>query len=238
MSFILDALKKSEAERQRQAGPALLEMRVVRPQRRIPVWVWIGGGALLLVNALVVAFFALRSPSGAAPSDPAAATQAGGTAPVATSPQVAPGASAGTLPGPSVTTVAPGAAPGAWVNATSGASQDRAAAQYQTPPAASDVEPGNPADFEPATPPSGGASVGVGRSSGDVRNYAEVGGNVPELRLDLHVFAAKPGDRYAFINMRKVKEGDITAEGARVMEITRDGVVLNYRSTEFLLGRE
>ena len=50
MSFILDALKKSEAERQRQAGPALLEMRVVRPRRRIPVWVWIGGGALLLVS--------------------------------------------------------------------------------------------------------------------------------------------------------------------------------------------
>ena len=28
MSFILDALKKSEAERQRQAGPTLLQVRV------------------------------------------------------------------------------------------------------------------------------------------------------------------------------------------------------------------
>jgi general secretion pathway protein B len=50
MSFILDALKKSEAERQRQNGPALLEMRVVRPQRRFPVWLVVVGAVLLLVN--------------------------------------------------------------------------------------------------------------------------------------------------------------------------------------------
>ncbi len=34
MSFILDALKKSEAERQRQTGPTLLEVRVTQPRRR------------------------------------------------------------------------------------------------------------------------------------------------------------------------------------------------------------
>jgi general secretion pathway protein B len=60
MSFILDALKKSEAERQRRAGPALLEMRVVRPQRRIPNWVWVGGAVLLLVNLLGVTWLVLR----------------------------------------------------------------------------------------------------------------------------------------------------------------------------------
>ena len=30
MSFILDALKKSENERQRQAGPSLADVRIVR----------------------------------------------------------------------------------------------------------------------------------------------------------------------------------------------------------------
>jgi general secretion pathway protein B len=60
MSFILDALKKSEAERQRRAGPALLEMRVVRPQRHVPTWVWVGGAMLLLVNLLGGLWLVLR----------------------------------------------------------------------------------------------------------------------------------------------------------------------------------
>ncbi len=43
MSFILDALKKSEAERQRQTGPTLLELRVTQPRRRYPAWaLWVG----------------------------------------------------------------------------------------------------------------------------------------------------------------------------------------------------
>ena len=55
MSFILDALKKSEAERQRQAGPALLEMRIVRPARRLPVWAVIVGVARGAIAASVAA---------------------------------------------------------------------------------------------------------------------------------------------------------------------------------------
>ena len=34
MSFILDALKKAEAERQRQTGPTLLEVRVTQPRQQ------------------------------------------------------------------------------------------------------------------------------------------------------------------------------------------------------------
>ena len=71
-----------------------------------------------------------------------------------------------------------------------------------------------------------------------LQNYVELNGKLPELRLDLHVYAAKPAERYAFINMHKVREGDLTPEGARVMQITSEGVVLEYRGTEFLLGHQ
>ena len=50
MSFILEALKKSESERQRQAGPALLEMRIVRPTHRLPIWALAVG--FLLMGAI------------------------------------------------------------------------------------------------------------------------------------------------------------------------------------------
>src|SRR6185437_9163877 len=62
MSFILDALKKSEAERQRQAGPTLLEVRITRPRRRYPLWAAIVG-ALLAVNAVVLVAFVLHRPA-------------------------------------------------------------------------------------------------------------------------------------------------------------------------------
>ncbi|HEV7984941.1 MAG TPA: hypothetical protein VGP20_02170, partial [Steroidobacteraceae bacterium] len=62
MSFILDALKKAEAERQRQTGPTLLEVRVTAPRRRFPLWTLIIGG-LLGINIVLLLVFALRRPS-------------------------------------------------------------------------------------------------------------------------------------------------------------------------------
>jgi len=95
----------------------------------------------------------------------------------------------------------------------------------------------NAADDEPAVTPQAASQIGAGNAT-KLRNYAELSGTVPELRLDLHVYSANPAERYAFINMRKVREGDTTPEGAHVQQITRDGVVLDYNGSEFLLGRQ
>jgi len=219
MSFILDALKKSEAERQRQAGPALLEMRIVRPARRLPVWAVIVGVALV-VSVMVLAWVALRR--SAAPASvviTAAAPQAAAPATGAAA-QQAIGPAATMLP--AAATPTPGAVPMA-----------RVGAEPQNTAAAGDD---NPADVAPAEPAPAGASSGHSGTAG-LRNYAELGGKLPELRLDLHVYAAKPADRYAFINMHKVREGEVTSEGVAVKEITPEGVVLEYQGTEFLLGR-
>src|ERR1700733_5737280 len=61
MSFILDALKKSESERQRQSGPALFEVKVAQPRGRFAPWAVLLG-ALLMVNLVIVAWLAMRSP--------------------------------------------------------------------------------------------------------------------------------------------------------------------------------
>jgi general secretion pathway protein B len=62
MSFILDALKKSESDRQRQSGPALFEVRVAPPRNSLPVWA-IGLALLLAVNLVIVAWVLLRRPA-------------------------------------------------------------------------------------------------------------------------------------------------------------------------------
>ena len=231
MSFILDALKKSESERQRQAGPALLEARVARPSRRPPVWA-IAIGLLLLINFGVVAWLLAHS---------------GAAAPAARSPPAAARAPAPTITAPPATGPLPAAAAPA-AGGPAGAAPGSSARTWRAiPPTAAPTAPSgstaagsagvvNPADLEPAVaPPAGSAS---GAANPGLRNYAELAGTLPQLRLDLHVYAANPADRYAFINMRKVREGDLTPEGVRVSQITREGVVLDYRGTEFLLGRE
>jgi general secretion pathway protein B len=227
MSFILDALKKSESERQRQAGPALLEMRIVRPTRQLPVWVMVVG-AILIISVAALAWMVLRPGSvPATAAVPAAApvaaavgnAQAAGAPPNAT----APASTAASVQGPR--SVAPLA-----VNAATATAP--ALAQQPAEPASDS----NPADTEPAVAPPAGTARET--SASNLRNYTELGGSLPELRLDLHVYASNPAERYAFINMHKVREGDVTPEGVQVKEITRDGVVLDYRGTEFILGHQ
>jgi general secretion pathway protein B len=76
MSFILDALKKSENDRQRQSGPALFEVRVAPPRSKLPMLA-IVIVSLLVVNLGVVGWIMLRKPAAAAV--PAAATPAAAT---------------------------------------------------------------------------------------------------------------------------------------------------------------
>src|SRR5581483_6834809 len=73
MSFILDALKKSESDRQRQSGPALFEVRVAPPRNSLPLWA-VGLAVLLAVNLVIVAWVLLRRPAATEqPSSTAAA---------------------------------------------------------------------------------------------------------------------------------------------------------------------
>ncbi len=101
MSFILDALKKAEAERQRQTGPTLLEVRVAQPRRRFPTWT-IVIGALLAINILLLIAFELRRPPAGA--EPAASATPAATAPVAAAPAAVPSAA------PAVAATTPAAA--------------------------------------------------------------------------------------------------------------------------------
>jgi general secretion pathway protein B len=225
MSFILDALKKSESERQRQAGPALLEMRIIPPSRGLPTWA-IAVGAVLVASVGLLGWLALRPHPASTPAPQARPSVA--QAPSSIAQGELPRAAAiepsrDAVAAPPVPARLPGVSP------ANGA--DAGDAIETNPPE------GNAADNEPAVTPQSATQADAGNAA-KIRNYAEVSGTVPELRLDLHVYSANPAERYAFINMHKVREGDTTPEGAHVQQITRDGVVLDYNGSEFLLGRQ
>jgi len=244
MSFILDALKKSESDRQRQSGPALFEVKMPPPRRALPAWA-LAIGALLLVNLVIVGWMLLRHPAhggeGAAPEG-----QASSPAAARGSPAPSPAAPAAPLPAP-VSVAPPPAAP---LSASAAASAPPAAPLASPPltsPALTAPAAGgdNPDDYAPAAEPGSAAAFGsrVSRATADgVPLYQDAaatpGTNLPQLRLDLHVFAAHPQERFVMINMHKVHEGDTLPEGVHVDSITPEGAVLSYRGSRFLLPRD
>ena len=79
MSFILDALRKSENERQRQAGPSIAELPAARAASRAPV-ILIAVGALLAVNLVVVLYWLLKDDAPQVVREEAVAAQPSATA--------------------------------------------------------------------------------------------------------------------------------------------------------------
>jgi general secretion pathway protein B len=62
--------------------------------------------------------------------------------------------------------------------------------------------------------------------------------NLKPLHLDIHVFSEDPAERFIFINMAKYREGARLAEGPQVDAITKEGVVLVHQGRRFILTRE
>jgi general secretion pathway protein B len=69
-------------------------------------------------------------------------------------------------------------------------------------------------------------------------DIAAGGTTLPEMHLDIHVFSAKPADRFVFVNMQKYTEGQALKEGPTLERITTDGAILNHRGMRFLLPRQ
>jgi general secretion pathway protein B len=232
VSFILDALKKSELERQRQSIPGLVDSGVMTPRARLPVWA-IALGALLAVNLMVLIFVLARgwlqsphTPVAAVPVSPAVQAQRGtipGAAPAShfspmdSQPQYA----------PEIPVAAPPAMPVSPPKAESvGSSGSRAIRRAD--PVLSD-ENAKSSDYQAENDEVLPTINEISLSGAQA---------LPEMHLDVHVYATRPADRFVYINMRKYHEGATLEEGPTVERIRRDGVVLNYQGLRFLLPRQ
>ena len=199
MSFILDALKKSETDRQQQTGSEFASVPSSSGDPNSLKWLWILG-ALLLVNAVVLLGVLMRDDAPA--QDVTITTPQGGDEETVAQPTFE--------------------------------EQVAAARLNQPPPAAmTQEEPPAPIVAPPPTRPSSSAHV---LTIDEVRVNGTV--QLNDLHLDIHVFSDVPAERFVFINMAKLREGEQLEEGPTVTEITRDGVILEYQGTTFLLPRE
>lgn len=240
MSIILDALKKSENERQRQTGPSLADITVIRRRNERPWWAF-AVGALLALNLMVLLVVLMRN-GDAMPTAPVqqqqvapaqqAQTYAAPTPPPAQAyqpPAPSPSYQNHVATDPSVRSLADEA--GAYEEPAAAVPESRPMVRRIEPPA---VQP-LPAETRARASAHAPADVEVLPTADDL---AASGTNLPELHLDIHVHSQNPAERFVFVNMRKYQEGETTKEGPSVERITPDGVILNQRGLRFLLPRQ
>lgn len=255
MSFILDALKKSEQERERQQPPAVMDIPYGRRSRTPPMWLIIVIG-LLLLNCVLLLVMWLRNSSVqpvvvVAPTASVSASSAANSAAINSAPSAT---TISNLPRP--TEVRP---------LQDEATRDAETAdETETTLANADIATGPPL-VRPAT----GLEQAVAQQEASANNLKaqslnnatfsgtgntnasntdnlptldSLGGsgslNLPNLRLDIHVYSSVAAERFAFINSHKYTEGQNLSEGPHLDKITADGVVLSYRNQRFLLPRQ
>lgn len=208
MSFILDALKKSEAERVRQDTPGFSDVPGSSKEKSASHWIWIIV-VLIGINltVLVVMFI-----------NPDNAQEANTAIPIAEAP-----AESNSLP----ENVAEAKRSQTVVLERGSGSAATASADVVE----QDAPPPITADYHSI--PKVSESVAT---FNDLRAQGML--TLPDMHLDIHVYSREPEDRFVFVNMSKYKENAVLDEGPVVREITPDGVILDYLGTGFLLPRE
>lgn len=228
MSYILDALRKSQQARHPEPAPeprgAVHNIALSLPG----VGWWLAAGALLLFGILVSVFIFWRATESGAPVAPAEAIPPSASVkePVPVAPEKTP-----PLEKPATkeipvhdlaeeaqvaVRVIPKKTPLAHDSAKAEETHRSAApvtAAAVTAPVMSDDAPllqQMPTDFQRALPP---------------------------LRVSIHVYAPDPSQRILFINNRQYHQGDRIDGDIRVEEIVPDGVILSYLGQRFKLGR-
>jgi len=225
MSFILDALKKSEIERQRQSVPGLMDTRSGPRRNRLPVWA-IALGVLLGINLVVLAVVLTRKSAPTAQASqqpvPASAPEAAVPpethfSPLDTAPVYAP-----EIPVASGEAAAPLEPPAVRRASAGGAGIEAVRAAHHPDPLLSDGDSKADQEILPS-----------------INEISLTGAQaLPELHLDVHVYGTRAADRFVYVNSRKYREGARLQEGPTVEHIRRDGVVLNYQGLRFILPRQ
>lgn len=265
MSYILEALKKSQEERELGRVPTLdANLFPTRDEAaRGHPWALVAVGLAML--AVIIALYAALRGQPLIEPQPASGVEAAATleaAPLpAPEPQGAqvdahggarPGAAAdpeGKLPETQAKMAAPSPGPSA-----------RAAAEPAPPPAprrsSTDAAiPPRPqttrvpedlrADIEAFKDEVLGQERSTSRPAApgpDVPPQAltlprEVAARLPAFLMTVHVYDVEPPERFVLINALKTREGEVSREGIRVEEILPDGAVLSYEGHRFFRPR-
>jgi general secretion pathway protein B len=240
VSYILDALRKSDQQRRRNAAPTLLLGPAAAEPPKQPALFAYGLLALVLLGA-GVAIGWLRPWQ----SEPTSQMPLATTARLPEPRQIpAPQAVPAPEPGPELQAqhVAP---------AATGPAAAAAVGPVPAPvpaPAIAAIEPTHtpPKVVKKAAAPvpvaaaSGSSPPGAAAPAAAVMTMAElplaIQQELPPMSISVHAYSGKAADRLVGINGRLLHEGDSVAPGLALEQITPDGMILSYKGYTFRHG--
>lgn len=256
MSYILEALKKSQQQRDLGQVPRLEESWLEQLPEAAHPHPWMLGSAVVALLALVVALYALMRDGGGEPQP--IQSSAADPKPVASSAEIlvvpAPDPSGRPLPRgaeeirravlgepPSPEPMsAPDAAPsGSVIPPTLIADieafkHDVKGRGERAPPPKPEPAPPRPVEARPAIPSPSASTAQPALPEGPPPDLRQA---LPDYAITVHVYNADPAKRLVYVNGHKMREQDSTPEGVKVEEITSAGAILSFQGTRFFARR-
>lgn len=261
MSYILEALKKSEQERELGRVPGLVTTQELKPARR-PRWVLVVVGVLLINGLLLAGLFlqqrvsentihvseidAITEPGTGAttgptdnlsqPEEPQVAVKLD-PKPVVVPVQIPPAIE------PAVATDSPGAResvgketpPPAVITTASPEAKQSATVVFAEQPL------DEYSDDEQIFGTLSSAQGSDREREEQIPLWRELPSDIrqslPLVSMDVHVYDEQAVNRFVLINLLKYKEGDVLEEGPRVERITPEGMVLSYQGERFRITK-
>ena len=230
MSYILEALKKADQERDVGAVPNLATpQETERPRSRSPRWLWVV--AVLLSVNVVLAFLLLQDRYSEAP-EPAQASFEQRPAPTGDS---------SAQPVQQIREIATSETPAPKREAPPEKERTPSGGQLVLLP-----EPASPQYSVPSSAPEAKFDTRMDamtttNDSSQLPHWYELpqafrnGLSLP--RLDLHAYSEEPRNRFILVNLKKYREGDRLESGLILEEIFPDGMVMSYQGERFLVEK-
>lgn len=266
MSYILDALRKSEQQRQAaETESATDRILYQQPLPSSPLKKWLAG--LAVVNLLALGyFFGFVNKTGqragmpakmSIPSSPAAQSESSTTAmlvepealvkaPQGNAPAVEPSANPQLLPGSPADASPSIAEMMTDENAVAEPTSPMPPLPVNKKPVFVKKPAANRAVANLHNPPNLARTRLVNHQSRGYGGFTEAeprrtvqneGGEPPKLTINVYSYAPQPEDRFVMINMTKYKVGQLIKDGIKLKEIHQDHIVLQQGGTTFKMDR-
>ena len=237
MSYILDALRRSDLQRRRGSAPTLLAVQEPPLERRRPGLLAYGLLAAVLLGAgIVIGWLRPWQSEPPARVRPETVSRPIESKPLSSQPLQS---TAETAPAP--LEMAPQSKPELKLQDAKPPKPKRIPKLELSKPGAEN--PGREADA--STPKTSGAPT-VDTAAADAANEktvismaelpSPVRAELPAITISVHAYSGEPAGRLLGVGSRILREGDFLAPGLQLVEITPDGMVLDYKGYRFHRG--
>ena len=238
MSYILDALRKSDQQRRRGAAPTLLVGQATAVATKRPAFLAYGMLVAALVGAgVVIGWLRPWQTEQAAPTG----AELVAAKPLASTPRQPASAPSEMAPQPKPELQVQDAKPPAQAAPVlvPAKPQRPARAKPKTDGAALEADAAMPGKAEAPGQPGGSAAADAARLQ-TVNSMTElplsVQQELPAMTISVHAYSGNPGKRLVGINNRILREGEYVVPGLKLEQITPDGMIFAYKGYSFRRG--